>query len=136
MRILCVDDEPLALQMLMISIQKAKPDAEVDGFEEPEDLIEEAEKNGCDIAFLDIHMSGMDGVEAAKKLKEINPKMNIIFVTGYSEYAGEAMRLHASGYILKPLTPEKIRKEIEHLRFPVRGGRIQWSVASGRKTKN
>ena len=77
MRILCVDDEPLALQMLMISIQKAKPDAEVDGFEEPEDLIEEAEKNGCDIAFRDIHMSGMDGVEAAKKLKEINPKMTL-----------------------------------------------------------
>ena len=43
MRILCVDDEPLALQMLMISIQKAKPDAEVDGFEEPEDLLEEAD---------------------------------------------------------------------------------------------
>ena len=77
MRILCVDDEPLALQMLELSIGKAKPDAEVIGFEEPEDLIEEAEKNGCDIAFLDIHMSGMDGVEAAKKLKEINPKMTL-----------------------------------------------------------
>ncbi len=119
MRILCVDDEPLALQMLMISIQKAKPDAEVDGFEEPEDLIEEAEKNGCDIAFLDIHMSGMDGVEAAKKLKEINPKMNIIFVTGYSEYAGEAMRLHASGYIMKPVNKEKVAAELEDLRFPI-----------------
>ena len=77
MKILCVDDEPLMLQMLEIAIQEAKPDAEVDGFEEPEDLIEEAEKNGCDIAFLDIHMSGMDGVEAAKKLKEINPKMTL-----------------------------------------------------------
>ena len=119
MRILCVDDEPLALQMLMISIRKAKPDAEVDGFEEPEDLLEEAKKNGCDIAFLDIHMSGMDGVEAAKKLKEINPKMNIIFVTGYSEYAGEAMRLHASGYIMKPVNKEKVAAEQEDLRFPI-----------------
>ena len=119
MRILCVDDEPLALQMLMISIRKAKPDAEVDGFEEPEDLLEEAKKNGCDIAFLDIHMSGMDGVEAAKKLKEINPKMNIIFVTGYSEYAGEAMRLHASGFIMKPVNKEKVAAELEDLRFPI-----------------
>ena len=77
MKILCVDDEPLALQMLELSIQKARPEAEVIGFEEPGDLIDEAKENGCDIAFLDIHMSGMDGVEAAKKLKEINPKMTL-----------------------------------------------------------
>ena len=119
MRILCVDDEPLALQMLLMSIRKAKPDAEVDGFEEPEDLLEEAEKNGCDIAFLDIHMSEMDGVEAAKQLKKLNPKMNIIFVTGYSEYAGEAMRLHASGYIMKPVNKDKVAAELEDLRFPI-----------------
>lgn len=119
MKILCVDDEPLALQMLEISIQKAKPDAEVIGFEEPEDLLDEASKNGCDIAFLDIHMSEMDGVEAAKRLKEINPKMNIIFVTGFSEYTGDAMRLHASGYIMKPVTKDKVASELEDLRFPI-----------------
>ena len=115
MRILCVDDEPLALQMLELSIKKAKPDAEVLGFDEPEDLLAEAEKNSCDIAFLDIHMSEMDGVEAAKRLKEINPKMNIIFVTGFSEYTGDAMRLHASGYIMKPVTKEKVAAELDDL---------------------
>lgn len=119
MRILCVDDEPLALQMLDLSIKKAKPDAEVLGFDEPEDLLAEAEKNSCDIAFLDIHMSEMDGVEAAKRLKEINPKMNIIFVTGFSEYTGDAMRLHASGYIMKPVTKEKVAAELDDLRFPI-----------------
>ena len=105
--------------MLEISIQKAKPDAEVIGFEEPEDLLDEAAENGCDIAFLDIHMSEMDGVEAAKRLKEINPKMNIIFVTGFSEYTGDAMRLHASGYIMKPVTKDKVAAELEDLRFPI-----------------
>ena len=119
MRILCVDDEPLALQMLELSIKKAKPDAEVLGFDEPEDLLAEAEKNSCDIAFLDIHMSEMDGVEAAKRLKEINPKMNIIFVTGFSECTGDAMRLHASGYIMKPVTKEKVAAELDDLRFPI-----------------
>ena len=119
MRILCVDDEPLALQMLELSIGKAKPDAEVIGFEEPEDLIEEAKENGCDIAFLDIHMSEMNGVEAAKRLKEINPKMNIIFVTGFSEYTGDAMRLHASGYIMKPVTKDKVAAELADLRFTI-----------------
>ena len=119
MKILCVDDEPLALQMLELSIQKAKPDADVIGFDEPEDLLDEAKENGCDIAFLDIHMSEMDGVELAKRLKEINPKMNIIFVTGFSEYTGDAMRLHASGYVMKPVTKEKIEAELKELRFPI-----------------
>ena len=79
----------------------------------------DAEKNGCDIAFLDIHMRGMNGVEVAKKLKEINPKMNIIFVTGFSEYAGDAMNMHASGYIMKPVSKAKVEKELADLRFPI-----------------
>ena len=119
MRILCVDDEPLALQMLEMSIKKAKPDADVTAFEDQDDLLEDAEKNGCDIAFLDIHMRGMNGVELAKRLKEINPKMNIIFVTGFSEYAGDAMSLHASGYIMKPVTAAEVKRELSDLRFPV-----------------
>lgn len=119
MRILCVDDEPLALQMLEMSVKKARPDADVTAFEDQDDLLEDAEKNGCDIAFLDIHMRGMNGVELAKRLKEINPKMNIIFVTGFSEYAGEAMSLHASGYIMKPVNKAKVEKELADLRFPI-----------------
>ncbi len=119
MRILCVDDEPLALQMLEMSIKKASPDADVTAFDDQDELLSEAQNNGCDIAFLDIHMRGMNGVELAKKLKDVNPKMNIIFVTGYSEYAGEAMSLHASGYIMKPVSKEKIEKELSELRFPI-----------------
>lgn len=119
MRILCVDDEPLALEMLEQAVQEAKPDAEIKAFRKQKDLLEEARENGCEIAFLDIHMRGMNGVELAKALKEINPKMNIIFVTGFDEYTGDAMRLHASGYIMKPVTKEKIEEELEDLRFPV-----------------
>lgn len=119
MKILCVDDEPLMLQMLEMAIREAKPDADVTAYDDQDELIGDAAKNGCDIAFLDIHMRGMNGVEVAKKLKEINPKMNIIFVTGFSEYAGDAMRLHASGYIMKPVTKEKIETELSDLRFPI-----------------
>ena len=119
MRILCVDDEELALQMLEMSVKKAKPDADVTAFDDQDELIEDAKKNGCDIAFLDIHMRGTNGVEVAKQLKEINPKMNIIFVTGFSEYAGDAMKLHASGYIMKPVNKQKVEKELADLRFPI-----------------
>lgn len=119
MRILCVDDEPLMLKMLEMAIRDAKPDADITAHKKQSDLLEDARKNGCDIAFLDIHMRGMNGVELAKELKAVNPKMNIIFVTGYSEYAGQAMSLHASGYIMKPVTKEKIEAELSDLRFPI-----------------
>lgn len=119
MRILCVDDEPLMLKMLEMAIREAKPDADLTPFDDQSDLLEDAKENGCDIAFLDIHMRGMNGVELAKALKAVNPKMNIIFVTGFSEYAGEAMGLHASGYIMKPVTKEKVQKELQDLRFPI-----------------
>ena len=119
MRILCVDDEPLMLKMLEMAIRDAKPDADINAHKKQSDLLEDARKNGCDIAFLDIHMRGMNGVELAKELKAVNPKMNIIFVTGYSEYAGQAMSLHASGYIMKPVTKEKIEAELSDLRFPI-----------------
>jgi len=58
-------------------------------------------------------MRGMTGVEVAKKLKEINPKMNIIFVTGFSDYKGDAMDMKASGYIMKPVTAEEVKAELD-----------------------
>ena len=74
-----------------------------------------------DVAFLDIELCGESGIELAKELCALNPHTNIIFLPGHSEYTGEALDLHCSGYVLKPLTPEKIQREISHLRYPVKG---------------
>jgi two-component SAPR family response regulator len=117
MRILCLDDEELALQMLEICVKKARPEAEVWSFDDQDALLEDAEESGCDVAFLDIHMRGMNGVEVAKRLKGINPRMNIIFVTGFSEYKGDAMDVKASGYIMKPVTVQKVERELDDLRY-------------------
>ena len=62
MRMLCVDDEPLMLTMLERAVKEAAPDDEVHAFRYQEDLLEDAKNNGCDVAFLDIHMRGMNGV--------------------------------------------------------------------------
>ena len=113
MRILCLDDEEPALQMLEMCVKKARPEAEVWSFDDQDALLEDAEDSGCDVAFLDIHMRGMNGVEVAKRLKEINPRMNIIFVTGFSEYKGDAMDMKASGYIMKPVTVNEVREELD-----------------------
>lgn len=119
MKILAGDDEELALEMLISSIKEACKNAEISAFMKPSELLECAKREKYDIAFLDIQMRGITGLELAKKLKEINPKINIIFVTGYDEYAGKALTMHASGYVMKPVTPEKISKELCDLRYPV-----------------
>ena len=119
MHIIAVDDEPLALGLLVHSIQEACPAAQVREFQSGQEALQFLESNRCDIAFLDIHMRGIDGLTLAKKIKELNPQCNLIFVTGYSEYTGDALSMHASGYIIKPVSAESIRAELDDLRHPV-----------------
>ena len=119
MKIIAVDDEKIALQGLLLSIEKAAPDAKVSGFRYASDAIEYMQSEPCDVAFLDIEMKGINGVELARALKEINPDVNIIFSTGFGSYRDVAFDLHASGYLIKPITVEGVKKELENLRRPV-----------------
>ncbi|MGN0154919.1 MAG: response regulator [Lachnospiraceae bacterium] len=119
MVIIAVDDEKIALEGLVSEIKKAVPDADVYGFRSANAALKFVLENECDVAFLDIEMRGMNGVELAKVLKMNYPGINIVFATGYDEYMKEAFGLHASGYIMKPVTEEKIRREMEELRHPV-----------------
>lgn len=119
MNIIAVDDERLALESLLNAIQKAVPDGVLHGFRSPEKALEYMKAASCDVAFLDIEMRGMNGIELAKKMKLLNPRINVIFTTGYSDYTGEAFSIHASGYVMKPVTAEKIEEEIQELRHPI-----------------
>lgn len=120
MNIIAVDDEKLALNTLINSIKRSVAEARVHGFQNPEDARDFVRENSCEIAFLDIKMRGMTGLELARQLKDIRGDINIIFVTGYSEYSLDAFRLYASDYLLKPATPDAIIQALEHLRTPVR----------------
>lgn len=120
MNIIAVDDEKLALETLVDSIEKNVPEAGVAGFRKPGDALAYASENACEIAFLDIKMRGMTGLELAKRLKDIQGDINIIFVTGYSEYSLDAFRLYASDYLLKPATPAAVKQALEHLRTPIK----------------
>ena len=119
MRIIAVDDEKLALEALASAIKAIVVEDEVVTFRYPEDALEYAKENLCDIAFLDIEMVGMSGTELAEKLKEYNSEINIVFCTGYGNYRDKAFELHASGYLVKPITPEKVKRELENLRRPI-----------------
>lgn len=118
MRIIVADDEKLVLERLVSIIREVKPDAEIYDFVEPEELLEFAKDNPCDVAFLDLEMGTMSGLDVAKQLKLWNPKVNIIFVTAYDQYILSAYKLRASGYLMKPVDKADIVEELENLRNP------------------
>ena len=119
MKIIAVDDEKIALDALSSAIKAVVAEDEVISFRYPEDALEYVKDNFCDIAFLDIEMAGMSGVELADELKKYNSEINIVFCTGYGNYRDKAFELHASGYLMKPITPEKVKRELENLRRPI-----------------
>ena len=119
MNILIVDDEELSLEMMETIVRELKPKSNVHVFSDPRDAYAWAENEIIDVAFLDIEMGVMSGVELGKKLKAKNPKINIIFVTAYLDYMQDAFGMHCSGYVPKPATKERIKAELENLRFPM-----------------
>ena len=120
MIVVAVDDERIALENLTESIRLAAPHAQIHSFRYPEDVLEFAQDHYADVAFLDVEMVSMNGVELAERLKLLHPEINIVFSTGYGHYRDAAFDLHASGYLTKPITPEKVKKELDNLRRPVR----------------
>ena len=113
---IAVDDEVLMLGALVSAI-KASPDiTEVTKFTGCEEALDFVKDHPVDIAFLDINMRGMGGLALAEKIVEACPDCRIVFCTGYEEYAIPAFRLHASGYLLKPVSAKDIQAEIDNIK--------------------
>ncbi len=115
MKILLVDDEELQLMRLEKATKSVLLNGEFFAYTNPKKAFEENENNDIDIAFLDIEMPEINGIQLAKKLKKANSNIKIIFVTAFNEYALEAYKVHASGYVSKPVNEEKIKEEIDEL---------------------
>ena len=122
MKILIVDDEKTIREGTARVIADCLPDAELTVCGGSGEALREALSTQFDIAFLDIEMPGMSGIELAKRIKSLSPATNIIFSTAYPQYAGDAFKLHASGYITKPLNRQKVMEELQELRHPVDKG--------------
>lgn len=119
MNVIAVDDEKLALNALCRAIQQADANVQLQAFSDAKSAVSYVEKNRCDVAFLDIQLHTTSGLQLATVLKQKCPQINIIFVSGYDDYAIHALKQRCSGYLLKPVTVEQIREEFDNLRFPV-----------------
>ncbi len=114
MKVICVDDEQLVLD-LIVHLCKLMPQiSDVKGFLSASEALEYLKNNQADFAFLDIDMPEMNGIQLAVKIKNLQPDIAIVFLTGYSHYAVEAFKIHANGYLLKPIVREKLEEEINH----------------------
>ena len=113
---IAVDDEPLMLGALAKAISASPDITAVTKFSDCEDAIAHIKTNPVDIAFLDINMRGMGGLALAEKILGICPECKIVFCTGYEEYAIRAFKLHASGYLLKPISAADVQAEIDNIK--------------------
>ncbi len=116
MNIIIVEDEEIMLKQMRRMVKQAAPDNEPACFTTAKDAYAYALEHPVDVAFLDIQMGDVNGIELAKALCKLKPDVNLIFVTGHPEYMGEAFKLYASGFVTKPLRAERIKRELENLR--------------------
>ncbi len=115
MLIFTVDDEKILLDESVNILSKVVPDAEIQGFRKAKKALEAVKDQGLcpDVVFCDIEMPDIRGLELAEAIKEVSPDTGIIFVTAHDNYAVDAFRIHADGYIMKPLREERVREEMD-----------------------
>ena len=113
---IAVDDEVLMLGALVAAIKSSPDISEVFEFSACDEALAFVKDNSVDIAFLDINMRGMGGLALAEKISSICPDCKIVFCTGYEEYAIPAFKLHASGYLMKPVSAKDVQVEIDNIK--------------------
>lgn len=116
--IIIVDDEKPILTDSLTVLDEVMPAATIRGFIWPQEAIEYAKLNQIALAVLDIELGTASGLDLCKTLLDINPHTNVVYLTAYSDYALPAWNSKACGFMVKPLTPEKVRGQLEKLRYP------------------
>lgn len=112
MRAICVDDEKLIADYVASLCRDLPPITEAAAFTRARDALAWLRENGADLALLDIDMPDMNGLALAAEIKALRPDIAIVFLTGFSEYAVDAFALRASGYLLKPVSRDRLAAEV------------------------
>ena len=120
MKTIIVDDEMLAIKQFEMECKKI-PWVNIAGkFQYAQQALEYAEKEKIEAAFLDIELPGMNGILLGKKLRELYPKLVVIFLTGYDNYTMDALHMKADYYLMKPYSSKDFRDVMENARLLTR----------------
>ena len=118
MNIIILDNHKLIITEIRRQVLSVLPTAECICFTKQREAIEYVRKNRVEVALLDVDMPGLNGIEVAELMCQISPRLNIIFITGYPEYALQAFTVPVSDFIVKPVSEEALRASFQKLRFP------------------
>ena len=113
---IAVDDERPMLQALAEAVEASPDIRQLHTFGSCSSALEWLERNTANVAFLDISMRGMGCLALAEKISQMQPSCKIVFCTGYEQYALDAIHLHCSGYLIKPITAQAVQKELDHIK--------------------
>lgn len=115
LKIAVCDDTPADRQRLLSLIKAEEPCCEVAAYESGEVLLWDIESGArFDIFFLDIYLSGMSGVEAGKRIHDVDPEALLIFVSSSDNFYRESYDLYAFNYIVKPYTEKKLAEVLHN----------------------
>lgn len=119
-KIIVVDDEQLILEGSISAIKEVFENYEVVGFNKTLDAITYTMNNHVSIAFLDIETGRMSGFDLCTRLLEIDPHINIFFLTAFPDYSVDAWKTKACGFLLKPLNKKDLEAQLKRLRYPIK----------------
>lgn len=120
--VIMVDDMKLILTGGLPILEEVMPNANIIGFTDVSEAVEYAKMNRVALAFLDIELRNTSGLDLCRDLLKINPRTNIVYLTAYSDYSLDAWSTGASGFMLKPITPDGVREQLKNLRYPFLSG--------------
>jgi two-component system response regulator AlgR len=131
LRVLIVDDEPLAVERLQLLLSRCEGVTVVGTAADGEAAVEAAEATRPDILLLDIAMPGMDGIEVARALAASEMDPAIIFVTAFDNFAVAAFDVAAVDYLMKPVQVDRLVAALDRARAANEEGRARERPSSG-----
>ncbi|MCR5830541.1 MAG: response regulator [Lachnospiraceae bacterium] len=118
MRIIAVDTDKKSLDAIRSILEKTAPDSTVYYFDDPLAALAKAREEEIDVAFLEVLMSELSGIDLGKYLIDLNPHVNLVYISEHTDKAFEALQIHASGFLKKPGTEGAVSDEMANLRYP------------------
>ena len=116
--VIMVDDSKVILSDGLAVLEEVIPNATIAGFIWPQEAIDYAKKNHIALAILDIELGTASGLDLCRTLLDIDPRTNVVYLTAYPDYSLDAWDTDACGFMVKPLTPESVRRQLDKLRYP------------------
>ena len=116
--VILVDDSKVILADGLAVLEEVLPNAAITGFIRPQEAVDYAKANRVALAILDIELGTASGLDLCRTLLEFNPHTNIVFLTSFPDYALDAWKTGASGFMVKPLTAQTVKEQLAKLRHP------------------